>query len=302
MKPSIGTVLTVVLALASFGCGDAPSSKPSGKPVVLCTTTMIADLARNLAGDHVLVRGIMKTGEDPHVYEVRPRDAQAIATADLVLINGLHLEATLAHVVEHQARGQVAALAEDPRIKTIGGGKAAAPDPHCWLNVEFFKIYTERARDALVKLDPAHAESYRKNAAAYLTQLTELHTWGREQIATVPRTQRVMVTSHDAFQYFGRAYDIDVFAVIGMSTDQQPTGRDKLRLQQMVEKRGAKALFIETSVSQALNDMVRQIAEATGARIGGTLYSDSLGAPGTEAGTYIGMFRHNVSTIVQALK
>jgi manganese/zinc/iron transport system substrate-binding protein len=268
---------------------------------------MIADLARQLVGEHAEVVGIMKVGEDPHVYEVRPRDAQQIATADLVLLNGLHLESTLLKVIEHNARGKVVALAEDPRIDPLAGqgktdGAAAAPDPHCWFNVQYFRVYAERACDALCEVDPSQTAAYRQRAAEYLKQLDQLHDWVQQQVSGVPRQGRVIVTSHDAFAYYGRAYGIDVFAVIGISTEQQPKPQDVVHLEELVRQRGVKALFIETSVSKTLNDLVRRVADNTGARIGGTLYSDSLGPPDTEAGTYLGMVRLNTRTIVEALR
>lgn len=271
---------------------------------VVCTTTMITDLARVLAGDVADVRGIMKPGEDPHIYEVRPRDVQLIADAQLVLMNGLHLEATLANVIaSHARKATVVELAESPLVTPLESEKArGAPDPHCWFNVQYFRVYVERARDALVIADPENADHYRTKATAYLAELATLHNWVTEEIATIPRDRRVMVTSHDAFQYFGRTYFIDVYAVIGISTEQQPKPGDVEALQRIVREKGVRALFVETSVSQTLNDLVRKVAGHSGARIGGTLYSDSLGEPGTEAGTYVGMIRHNVRTIVEALK
>jgi manganese/zinc/iron transport system substrate-binding protein len=270
---------------------------------VACSTTMIADLARNLAGDLAEVKGIMKPGEDPHVYDVRPRDAQTLARADLVLMNGYHLEATLGHIVENNAQGMVVELAEKAVAKPLGSeNDAGAPDPHCWMNVEYFRGYTEHARDALIAVDPAHADTYRKNAERYIAELDRLETWVQAQVATVPRERRVMVTSHDAFGYLGAAYDIDVYGMIGISTEQAPRPQDIEKLQAMIRQRGVRALFVETSVSGTLNNLVRKSAEATGVKIGGTLYSDSLGEEGTSGGTYIGMMQHNISTIVEALK
>jgi manganese/zinc/iron transport system substrate-binding protein len=265
---------------------------------------MIADLARTLAGDVAEVRGIMRPGEDPHVYEVRPRDVQMIAEADLIFMNGLHLEATLAHVVENNAQqARVVKLAETPLITPLESEAAkGAPDPHVWFNVQYFRIFTERARDALIAADAGRAALYRERAEKYLAELAALHEWVKERTESVPRERRVMVTSHDAFQYYGRAYFIDVFAVIGISTEQQPKPGDVDRLVSLVRERGVKALFIETSVSKTLNDIVKKVAEQTGAAVGGTLYSDSLGEPGGEAGTYVDMIRHNTRTIVEGLK
>lgn len=305
------TFLLVACCMPWTGCGptgrESPGERSTEKIRVVCTTTMIADLARELAGEDAEVIGIMKVGEDPHVYEVRPRDAQQIASAELILLNGLHLESTLLRTIENNARGKVVALAEDPRIQPLTGqrkvnGVATAPDPHCWFNVRHFQVYAERARDALCQADPRHAENYRRRALGYLRQLAELDAFVRQQIAEVPRDRRVIVTSHDAFAYYGEAYGIDVYAVIGINTEQQPKPQDVVRLEQLVRDRGVKALFIETSVSKTLNDLVQRIAGNTGAKVGGALYSDSLGAAGSGADTYVGMVQKNTRTIVEALR
>ena len=296
-----------VAGLILGGCGPAGGAgmASDGKPMVVATTTMIADLARQIGGEDVTVVSIMKTGEDPHLYDARPRDAEHIAQADLVLMNGLHLEATLLGIIENNAK-RVAKLAESPGVKRLDsqkpGAGVAAPDPHAWMSVPNFQGYAAGARDALIAMDPAHADGYRRRAEAYLRELEALDAWVREQVATVPRERRVIVTSHDAFNYYAQAYDVEVHAVIGISTEQQPRPQDIEALERLVNERGIKALFIETSVSNTLNEMVRKIAAATGAKIGGSLYSDSLGDEGTDAGTYIGMMRHNTGTMMGALK
>lgn len=314
-SPSIiGPVAKVIIASVFFSgaarwVGADPKTDPksiaTGRIKVVCTTTMIADLARTIAGEDAEILGIMRPGEDPHIYEVRPRDVQLLAQADLILANGLHLESTLAHAMENNAKNgaKIVHLAESAKITALESeATRGAPDPHCWFNVDYFRFYAESARDALKAADPAHAKNYQERADKYAKELQELHDWVKQQIASVPREQRVMVTSHDAFQYFGRTYFIDVYAVIGISTEQQPKPGDISRLESIVRERGVKALFVETSVSQTLNDIVKKVAAVSGAKIGGTLYSDSLGDPGTEAGTYVGMIRHNTRTIVEALK
>lgn len=297
--------LTGALFAVTSSSPAQDKAAPSRKIKVICTTTMIADLARTIAGDDAEVVGIMRPGEDPHIYDVRPRDAQLLAEADLILANGLHLEATLAHAMENNAKkgAKIVKLAESPKITALESeATRGAPDPHCWFNVEYFRVYAESARDAFVAADPAHATNYRDRADKYAKELETLHGWVKQQIGSIPREQRVMVTSHDAFQYYGRTYFIDVYAVIGISTEQQPKPGDIARLESIVRERGVKALFVETSVSETLNNIVKKVAEVSGAKIGGTLYSDSLGDPGTEAGTYIGTIRHNTKTIVEALK
>lgn len=310
MRLGLAGLICMVAAFA--GCdqtspassGSAATGADESKPVVVATTTMIADLAQRLAGENAEVVGIMKTGEDPHVYDVRPRDAQLLASADLVLTNGLHLEATLAHVIEHNAKGAVVKLAEASGVMPLQaqGAAAGAPDPHAWMSVPNFKGYATAARDALTQLDPENADDYRARYDAYIKELDELDAWVRQTLDTVPRERRVIVTSHDAFNYFADAYGVEVHGVIGISTEQQPRPQDVEALLSIVRSRGVKALFIETSVSQTLNDIVRKVAADTGATIGGSLFSDSLGEPGTEGGTYIGMMRHNTNTMVEALK
>lgn len=307
-------VVVCVLAIFLAGCGR-DSSEPAAAAAasgnfaaprtitVVATTTMIADLARQIAEPDAKVISIMKPGEDPHVYDVRTRDAQVLADADVILANGLHLESTLERLIRNNARGKFVMLAEDPRIKPIfAEGHEGAPDPHCWFSVPRFKIYAEAARDALVNADPAHAKGYTDRATAYLAKLDELDQWVRSEISKIPRPQRVVVTSHDAFHYFGNEYDLDMLAVIGISTEQAPKPDDITKLIQTVQSRNVRALFIETSVANTLNDILKKVSRETGARIGGSLYSDSLGEPGTPTGTYIGVMRHNVNTIVEALK
>ncbi len=284
--------------------GSAPQTKPAGKTfTVACTTTMIADVARQIAGPDAKVVCIMKTGEDPHVYDARPRDAQTIADADLVLVNGLHLEATLMSIIEHNAPGRFVELAEDPRIDPLRSLTAkGAPDPHCWFSVPYFRVYAERARDALVKADPTHAQAYNERAAEYIKKLDELDAWVRTELATIPRDKRAVITSHDAFEYFGREYGVDMHAVIGISTEQAPRPEDVNRLIELVRDKGIKALFIETSVNNTLNEIVKKVAAQGNAKIGGSLFSDSLGEPGTPTGDYIGVVKHNVSAMVQAMR
>ena len=296
-------ISAVVVWVCSMSAAEA-SAPAADKLRVVCTTTMITDLVQTIAGDAADVRGIMRPGEDPHVYDVRPRDVQLVADAQLVVMNGLHLEATLGAVIKHNTPdATVVKLAETPEITPLASEQTnGAPDRHCWFNVQYFRIYAQRARDALIAADAANGDAYRDRAAIYIKQLDELDAWVRSEIASVPVERRVMVTSHDAFQYFGKAYQIDVYAVIGISTEQQAKPRDLVRLEAIVRERGVKALFVETSVSNTLNSLVKKVAARSGASIGGTLYSDSLGAPGTEAGTYLGMVRHNTRTIVKALR
>lgn len=293
------------LCLSLAGCGGSEGGDPDsdGRPLVVATTTVLDDLARTLGGDRVRVIGLMKPGQDPHVYDALPRDAQSIAKADLVVANGLNLEATLHDIIENNAKGKIIYAAEQDGIVTLGSEDyAGAPDPHCWMDIAMFKLYAQKVRDGLIEIDPDHAAEYEQRTADYLAELDELQAWVVERFAEVPEAQRVILTSHDAFNYFGAANSIEVHGVIGISTEQAPRPQDIAALQQLVKDRNVKALFIESSVTPTLNAMVQKVADETGSIVGGTLYSDSLGRPGSGADTYIGMIRHNVNTVVEALK
>jgi len=289
---------TVLLA----GCDGGADA--DDRPTVVATTTMIEDLAHVIGGDEVNVIGIMKTGEDPHLYDVKPKDATTIRKADLVLMNGLHLEATLASVIEGQASGKIVALAEQEGIKPLTGGDGfeVAPDPHCWMDVGNFKLYAAKTRDALIEVVPEHAELFTRRTEAYLKELDELEAWVVEQFATVPKRQRVIVTGHDAFAYFGKAYGIEVHGLIGISTQQEPKPQDIEDLKALIRQNQIRALFPESSISGSLKQLIRKVAHDTGAMVGDELHSDSLGEPGSDASTYIGMIRHNTTTMVKALR
>lgn len=299
---------TLLLAFAAIallnGCdGEVTQERSDARLSVVATTTMIEDLARQIAGPDAEVVGIMKVGEDPHVYDVRPSDAVIISRADVILTNGFHLEATLDGVIHQAANGEVTHLAEAAEVQELGSDVyAGAPDPHCWMDVQMFRGYAEAARDALIAADPDHADGYRERAEAYLAQLDELDAWVKQQWEGIPQAQRIIVTSHDAFNYYAAAYGVEVHGVIGISTDAQPKASDIEKLRQLIADRNVRALFVETSVAPTLNAIVQNIANDTGAKIGGSLYSDSLGPPESAGGTYLDMIRHNTTTMVEALR
>jgi manganese/zinc/iron transport system substrate-binding protein len=192
----------------------------------------------------------------------------------------------------------------DPKLLRSSGQYAGHPDPHVWFDVSLWMKATEAVREELAKFDPQQKETYQKNAAAYLKELQQLHNDTKKQLATVPKGRRVLVTAHDAFGYFGAAYDVDVVGLQGISTASEYGLSDVQRLVNLLASRGVKAVFVESSIPRRSIEAVVQGAKAKGHKvtIGGTLYSDAMGAEGTEDGTYIGMVRHNVSTIVKHLK
>ncbi|MEM9109932.1 MAG: zinc ABC transporter substrate-binding protein [Planctomycetota bacterium] len=299
--------LAGVVALGLTGCGSGETSsglfEDDERLKVLALTTQIADAAQIVGGEGVQVVGMMRAGEDPHTYDPNPQDAMAMDEADLVLGNGLNLEAIIAKLVANRAADKTVYLAESDGITPLmDEGAESAPDPHCWMDPKNFKVYVEGIRDALIEKDPENEAGYTERAEAYLAELDKLDAWVREQFSAVPEAQRVVITGHDAFNYFGEAYGVEMHGLIGLTTEEQPTASDIMKLEKKIVDNGIKALFYETSVSATLNDLITQMAEQTKIGVGGELFSDSLDEPGTEAGTYLGMMKYNTTTMVEALK
>lgn len=303
----------LALAVGLGGCkrestrSKEPAASEGTRPVVVCTTTMITDVARQIGQDRVAVVGIIKPGMDPHSYEPTPSDVIWFKKADLILYNGLHLEGRLLDMIEN-AGSTAVAVGEDPRIKLRGkAGAEGAPDPHCWWNAKYFVMYAERTRDALISIDPSGKELYDRQATGYIEELNAADARVRRAIAQIPETQRVLVTSHDAFFYYGEAYGLTVDAVLGISTDAEVRALRAAELARLVARAKVPAVFHETSVSAALNQMVDRIVEIAKeeghpVRVASEpLYSDSLGAPGTPSGTYLGALLENTRIIVEAL-
>lgn len=306
-RVSLWIALAAAVLAGAGGCRPAPTEgAATGKLKVTATTGMIADAARNVGGDAVEVEALMGPGVDPHLYKATQGDLRKLSEADLVLYNGLHLEGKMADVLVKLAR-------QTPTVQVteaIPEDKLREPpefqgqyDPHVWFDVGLWKYAVERIRDAFIEVDPERSETYRQNAEAYLAELDELDAYVRERIAELPEDQRVLVTAHDAFGYFGDAYGMEVMGLQGISTASEYGLQDLSRLVDVIVERGVKAVFVESSISPRSIEALVKGVEAKGhrIRIGGTLYSDALGEAGTPEGTYIGMVRHNVDTLVEAL-
>ena len=304
----------IAVALAAFlvaGCGGggggAKGGARSGPLKVTCTIGMIADAARVIGGDHVAVTGLMGPGVDPHLYKASEGDLEKLGGADLILYNGLNLEGKMGDLLVRMSRNKPTVavtegipeslLREPPEF-------LGHYDPHVWFDVSMWRGSVARARDALIEADPAHRADFESRAAVYLDSLDALHAWCRAEMATVPETRRVLVTAHDAFGYFGRAYAVRVVGLQGISTVTEFGVADVRRLVDLIVERGVKAVFIESSVPRRSIDAVVEGCRSRGhpVVVGGTLFSDAMGAAGTPEGTYIGMVRANVRTIVGALK
>jgi manganese/zinc/iron transport system substrate-binding protein len=247
----------------------------------------------------------MGEGVDPHLYKASPADVSQLNRADIILYSGLHLEGKLAELLERMGRRKrTVGVAEQIASDKILTDEHGAKDPHVWFDVALWSEAAAAAAEALADFDPPHAEDYRASAAAYRERLAGLHQYAKDQLATVPKEQRVLVTAHDAFRYFGRAYDLEVRGIQGISTDSEAGVRQVKELVDFLVDRKIKAVFVETSVS---DQNVRSLLEGCKARghavvIGGELFSDAMGKEGTPEGTYEGMVKHNVDTIVAALK
>lgn len=297
------------LVLALGGCSlTHEKSGPISERLVdaVATTGMVGDLVTNVGGDRVDLSVLMGPGVDPHLFKASERTLRTMERGDIVLYNGLHLEGGLSFVLEEMGKRQATVavaegiphelLREPPEFQ-------GNPDPHVWFDVSLWSLACQGAITGMQELDPAWAETYRRNGDAFLAELALLEEWIFEQVATVPEELRVLITAHDAFGYFGRRYDFEVRGVQGASTATEAGAHDVQELADFIAGRRIPAIFIESSVPQRTVEALREAVRSRGfdVRIGGELYSDAMGSQGTPEGTYPGMIRANVNTIVNAL-
>ena len=292
--------------MLAAGCVPAEEPDPEGRLNVVATIGMIADVAAEVGGDRVRVTGLMGPGIDPHLYKASEGDVRRLFRADVIFYNGLHLEARMGEVLEHMGdRVRTVAVAEGiPESRLLRPPEfEGAYDPHVWFDVSLWMQAVEAVRDGLTAEDPEHREEYEARAAAYLAELEALHAYVLAQAERVPPSRRVVVTAHDAFNYFGEAYGFDVRGLQGISTASEAGTGDVQELAEFIAERRIPAVFVESSIPQRTIEAVRAAVRARGfeVEIGGELYSDALGDEGSGAGTYLGMVRHNVDTIVGAL-
>lgn len=299
--------IAIVSAFCLVLAGCASDTVDDGKLRIVTTTGQIGDIAQNIGGDLVAVESLMGAGVDPHLYVASESDVERLAEADVILYNGLHLEAQMAEVFEQIGEYKdVTAVgsAVDPSRLLAYGADGTQYDPHIWFDVQLWMEATEAARDALIAADPENEATYRANTEAYLAQLQELDGYVREQAETLPADQRILVTAHDAFGYFGKAYGFEVRGLQGISTAAEAGTLDVRNLARFIADNQIPAIFIESSVPVRNVEALQAAVRALGwdVQIGGSLFSDAMGSPGTPEGTYIGMVRHNIDTIVAALK
>lgn len=265
---------------------------------VVTSFSILADITREIGGDQVQVINIVGPDSDAHVYETTPDDARNVLQASLVVENGLNFEPWLDRLIKTTgSQAQVVRASQGILPRTFDEEGQTIPDPHAWNSLANAKIYAANIAKALEAVDADNAQAYRSHLAAYQQQIDALLAEVKKSFAALPANNRRIVTSHDAFGYLGQAYGIEFLAPQGLSTEQEPTAKDVASIISMIKRDKIKAVFIENIKDSRL---MRQIADDTGAKIGGTLYSDALAAEGP-ASTYLGMYRQNVQTLIQAL-
>jgi zinc/manganese transport system substrate-binding protein len=292
--------LAAAVALMAGGIASRGRAEMQARLHAVATFSILGDLASNVGGDAMQLATLVGPNGDVHVYAPTPRDLKTIAAADIVCVNGLGLEGWLDRLIA--ASGSRAPVVVASRGVTPRDNQATvrslALDPHAWQSVANAKIYVANIRDGLIGAKPAEEKIYQANAAAYLAKLDMLDAEIKAAIERIPAARRKIITVHKAFGYFGDAYGIEFIAPEGLSTDAQPSARDVAQLIEQIRREKIPALFMENIADPRL---IQRIAEETGARIGGTLYSDALSLPDGPAGTYIAMMRNNVRELTRAL-
>lgn len=293
------------LLITLYSCSQKSEKGSDQRLRVVTTTGMIADAVTNITGDQAEVISLMGPGVDPHLYKATQGDLQKLTDADIIFYNGLHLEGKMGEVLEKLSRTKtvvaVGGSIEETRLRSVAQG---VHDPHIWFNVDLWKEAVKVATQTLIEKDSVHMNLFRANAEKYITQLDSLHRSIQEKIKEIPDAQRVLITAHDAFGYFGDAYGVEVRGLQGISTVAEFGLKDVTELVDFIISRKIKAIFVETSVSEKSINAVIEGCQQQGwqVHIGGSLYSDAMGPAGTSEGTYIGMVNKNVDLIVSSLK
>ena len=286
-------------ALESAASADSPAG------VIVCSTTQIADFCRQVVGDRWMVECVLAPGADPHMFTVTPDAIERVRNADLCFDNGLHLEGGdwMRTLAEQEGKPIVSCATgiQPLMIENADGESKAAPDPHAWFSIKNAAQYVRNINQTVCGKDPDHADEYEARTSLYLEQLRALNSWIKRSLSAIPPKQRILVTSHDAFNYFCQEFAFTAKSPVGWSTQEVGAELTPARRKQVIDSivsSNVPAIFVETSVNP---EAVQQIAVEAGVKVGGKLYSDSMGADGTLADTYIGMMRENVITILSAM-
>ncbi|MEM6553326.1 MAG: zinc ABC transporter substrate-binding protein [Planctomycetota bacterium] len=306
LTTALALILTTLLALP--GCGNATSDDDSADKkgyTIASTIGMVTDLVAQVAGDRATVNGIIGTGVDPHLYSPTRSDINQLMAADVIFYNGLLLEGKMTDTLIRAgtAGKKVFAVTELLDDEFLMDDEEGLNDPHVWMDPTAWAKAVEVIRDKLTEYDPAGKDVYAANAAAAIAKLTALDAYAETVLTSVPESSRVLITAHDAFNYFGQRFGYEVMGIQGLSTESEAGVRDIERMVTLLVERDIKAVFVESTVAQ---DNIKALIEGAKAKghtvvIGGELFSDAMGEPGTYEGTYVGMIDHNVTTIAKAL-
>ncbi|MEM8873763.1 MAG: zinc ABC transporter substrate-binding protein [Planctomycetota bacterium] len=299
-QPWVWKVLGLVVFLAGMiGCNGDEQASDDGKYTIVATVGMVGDIARNVAGEHAHVTVLMGEGTDPHLYRATSDDAKALKNADVVFYNGLLLEGKMAELLE-QAAGDKPTIAV---AEVVSEDRLLGDDPHIWMDPQLWTAAIDAVEATLIAHDASNTDAYRANAEAYRAEVAALGEYGTRTLATIPTDRRIMITSHDAFQYFGRAFDLEVRGVQGLSTESEAGLQQVNALVDLIVEQQIQAVFVETSVPQKSIEALINGAKSRGhdVVIGGSLFSDAMGSASTYEGTYVGMLDHNITTVTRAL-
>ncbi|WP_136482465.1 metal ABC transporter solute-binding protein, Zn/Mn family [Cognatitamlana onchidii] len=298
--------LVIILSLSLVLISCKTETKSNGKINVVTTTTMITDLVQQIGGNHINLNGLMGSGVDPHLYKASEGDVTKLANADIIFYNGLHLEGKLVEVFEKMKNKKTIAISNAIDKNTLIGSEyfASNYDPHIWFDIDYWIQVTQFVVDQLSEAVPQQKLIFQNNGNSYIKALQELKSEIETAISKLPQENRILVTAHDAFNYFGKAFDFKVVGLQGLSTATEAGVQDVQKLSNFIIEHHVKAIFVESSVPKRTIEALQAAVNSKGhhVKIGGSLYSDALGNAGTTEGTYIGMFKYNVNTIVNALK
>ncbi len=310
MKKVLVLLLAVTMIFSVVACqgkDEKTEGAEEGKKVVTVTTTFLEDMVYQLAGDSVEVKLIIPAGEDPHLYLAKPEDLNKISDADLLLYHGLHFEGKMLDALEPTGVEVVENFSDEDLGKMMQDGEEIV-DPHFWFNIPLYKSATEVASEALQKLLPEEADKIKENTEKYLVELDKLDEENREKIEALPEGQRILVTPHDAFNYFARSYGMQVVAPQGVSTDTEISNQDITKTVDFIVENKVKAIFAESTTDPARMDKLKESCKSKGWEVkvvkgeGNELFSDSLAQKGEDGDTFIDMYRHNVDLITENLK
>lgn len=300
--------IVFILSTFAFFYTCKESAPNNGNLNIVTTTTMITDLVTHIGGDKLNIKGLMGTGVDPHLYKASEGDVSKLANADLIFYGGLHLEGKLVEVFEKMESQNIKTIAVSDALdtKTLIGSEyfASNYDPHIWFDVNNWELITNFVVQKLSEANPENKAFFEENGKTYIEELKALDAEIKSIISTLPEEKRILVTAHDAFNYFGQAYGFEVVGLQGLSTATEAGVQDVQNLATFIINKNVKAVFVESSVPKRTIEALQAAVNSKNhnVEIGGTLYSDALGNAGTPEGSYIGMFRYNVNTIVNALK